>query len=92
VPNVPTTAEAGYPDFKVDTYFVLLGPAALPAAIAAVLEREVRQALRSTDLVEKLRAHDIETVGTSGAEAAAWLRAETKLWAGIAKAANMQAD
>jgi tripartite-type tricarboxylate transporter receptor subunit TctC len=92
VPNVPTTAEAGYPDFKVDSYFVMLGPAALPDAIAAVLEREVRQALKAPDLVEKLRAHDIETVGTSGAEAAAWLRAETKVWAAIAKAANMQAD
>ena len=89
---MPTTAEAGYPDFKVETYFVMLGPAGLPDAIADVLEREARQALQSPDLVEKLRAHDIETVGTTGAEAAAWLRAETKSWAGIAKAANMRAD
>lgn len=92
VPNVPTAAEAGYPDFKVETYFVMLGPAGLPDAIADVLEREARQALKSPDLVEKLRAHDIEAVGTTGAEAAAWLRAETKAWAGIAKAANMRAD
>jgi tripartite-type tricarboxylate transporter receptor subunit TctC len=92
VPNVPTAAEAGYPDFKVETYFVMLGPAGLPDAVADALEREARQALKSPDLVEKLRAHDIETVGTTGAEAAAWLRAETKAWAGIAKAANMRAD
>ena len=26
-PDVPTTAEAGYPDFKLATYFVLLAPA-----------------------------------------------------------------
>src|SRR5262245_54258090 len=92
VPNVPTAAEAGYPDFKVDTYFVILGPAGLPDTIADLLEREVRRALKSPDLVEKLRAQSIETVGTSGAEARAWLQAETKIWAGIAKAANMQAD
>ena len=29
-PDVPTAAEAGYPDFKVDTYFAMLGPAGLP--------------------------------------------------------------
>ncbi len=33
-PDVPTTAEAGYPDFKLGSYFVLLGPAGLPDAIA----------------------------------------------------------
>ena len=39
-PDVPTTAEAGYPDFKLATYFVLLGPAGLPDAIVELLERD----------------------------------------------------
>jgi tripartite-type tricarboxylate transporter receptor subunit TctC len=91
-PDVPTTAEAGYPDFKVDTYLAMLGPAGLPGPVADLLERETLQALQLPDLQEKLRAQDIEVLGTTGAEAKARLRADTELWARITKAANMQVD
>jgi tripartite-type tricarboxylate transporter receptor subunit TctC len=91
-PNVPTAIEAGYPDFKVETYFVALAPAGLPDAIAELLERELQQALRQPDLREKLRAQDIEVVASSGAEARSRLKVETGLWAGIAKRANMRID
>jgi tripartite-type tricarboxylate transporter receptor subunit TctC len=91
-PDVPTTAEAGYPDFKVDTYFAMLGPAGLPEPVADLLERETLQALQLPDLQEKLRAQDIEVVGTTGAEARARLRADTELWGRITKAANMRVD
>jgi tripartite-type tricarboxylate transporter receptor subunit TctC len=91
-PEIPTTAEAGYPEFKVETYFVMLGPAGLADPIANLLEREVRQALKFPDLQEKLRAQDIEVVGSTGAEAKARLRTDTELWTRITKAANMRAD
>jgi tripartite-type tricarboxylate transporter receptor subunit TctC len=91
-PDVPTTAEAGYPDFKVETYFVLLAPAGLPDAIAETLEREVRVALKAPDLQDKFRAQDIEIVASSASEARAFLRADTALWARIAKDANLRVD
>jgi tripartite-type tricarboxylate transporter receptor subunit TctC len=91
-PKVPTTAEAGYPDFKLGTYFVLLAPAGLPDAIAELLEREVRAALASPDLKEKFRPQDIEIVGSDAKTARAFLRADTALWAKIAKAANLRVD
>lgn len=89
-PDVPTAAEAGYPDMKLNTYFVLLAPAKTPPSIMALLEREVRQALQSPDLQEKLRASDIGTLATSAQEAKARLRAETALWADIVKRGNLQ--
>jgi tripartite-type tricarboxylate transporter receptor subunit TctC len=91
-PNVPTTAEAGYPDFKLGTYFVLLAPAGLPDAIAELLEREARAVLTSPDLKEKFRPQDIEIVASNAAEARAFLRADTALWAKIAKDANLRVD
>jgi tripartite-type tricarboxylate transporter receptor subunit TctC len=91
-PDVPTTAEAGYPDFKLETYFVLLAPAGLPDAIAELLEREVRAALKAPDLQDKFRAQDIEIVASTTAEARAFLRADTALWARIAKQANLRVD
>ena len=61
-PDVPTIAEAGYPDFKVEAYFVIAAPAGIPEPIAALLEREIRKALQSPDLQERFRPQDIEIV------------------------------
>ena len=91
-PDVPTAAEAGYPDFKLGSYFVLLGPAGLPDAIAGLLEREVRGVLRSPELHDKFASQDIAVVGSSAAEAVEFLRADTALWARIAKDANLRVD
>lgn len=91
-PDVPTMAEAGYPDFKVDSYFVAMAPAGVSDAIAETLERDIRQALQAPDLQEKLRAQDVEVVGSSAADAMARLRADTALWARVVKAANMRVN
>ena len=68
-PDVPTVAESGYPDFELETYFVLLVPSATPEPIVQRLEREVRAAIQSPELAEKFRPQDMVMVGTTGAEA-----------------------
>jgi tripartite-type tricarboxylate transporter receptor subunit TctC len=89
-PAVPTAAEAGYPDFRLASYFVLLAPAGLPDAVADLLEREVREALKSPELRAKFAAQDITVVASSAAEAREFLRTDTALWAKIAKHANLR--
>ena len=89
-PDVPTIAEAGYPQMKLISYFVLLAPAKTPPDIVALIEREVRKAVQIPDLQEKWRDHDIEPLGTSAAEAKDILKAETALWADIVKRADLQ--
>jgi tripartite-type tricarboxylate transporter receptor subunit TctC len=91
-PAVPTTAEAGYPDFKLATYFVLLGPAGLSDAIAGLLEREVRAALQTPEFAERFRPQDVQVVASDAAQARAFLRDDTALWARIAKQAKLQVD
>jgi tripartite-type tricarboxylate transporter receptor subunit TctC len=89
-PDVPTVAEAGFPQMKLNTWFVLLAPAKTPPAIVALLEREVQKAVTLPDLREKWRASDIEPVGSSAAEARASLKKETALWADIVVRAKLQ--
>jgi tripartite-type tricarboxylate transporter receptor subunit TctC len=89
-PDVPTMAEAGYPEMKLTSYFVLLAPARTPPAIVALLEREVRNAVKLPDLQAKWRASDIEPLGTSAAEAKATFKSETALWADIVRRAKLQ--
>lgn len=91
-PDIPTISESGHPGFKVVTSFLILAPAGVPDDVAAMLEREVQSAVRAPDLQDKFRLQDLETIGSTGAEAAAELRADTELWSGIIKAAKIQLD
>jgi tripartite-type tricarboxylate transporter receptor subunit TctC len=91
-PDVPTIAELGYPDFEFESYHVLAAPAGIPQDAAALLEREVLQALASADVQDKFRAQDILITGRSGAEVTARIKADAQLWAKVVKAAGMQVD
>lgn len=90
-PNIPTIAEAGY-DFRRETYFVLAVPVGTPEPIAVLLEREVRSALRSPDLVERFRAASVDIVASSGNEAKARLAADSDLWSKVIEATGMRVD
>lgn len=53
LPNVPTVAEAGYPDFKAELWVGLWAPAATPPAVLAKLAADVTTALQSADVQEQ---------------------------------------
>jgi tripartite-type tricarboxylate transporter receptor subunit TctC len=89
-PNVPTVAEAGFPQMKLNTWFVLLAPAKTPPSILTLLEREVQRALQLPDLKQMWAASDITGLGTSAAESKKLLKAETALWADIVKRAKLE--
>ena len=91
-PNVPTVAELGYPDFIFETHFLLMGPSGLPDARATLLENEARKILKSPEFRERFAPQDITFVASTGPETAALIKSEYDLWAGVAKAANMQAE
>jgi tripartite-type tricarboxylate transporter receptor subunit TctC len=91
-PDVPTVAEVGYPDFKIEIYFPILSPAGIPEPVAALLEREVRKALASPDLQERFRVQNMNIVATNGAEATARITADARLWADVVKSTGMRID
>lgn len=91
-PDLPTIAESGYPDFESESRYVLAGPAGIPEPIAALLEREVQQALTSPALQEKLRAQDILIGWIASAEAKARIKSDFEKWAKVVKATGMQVD
>jgi tripartite-type tricarboxylate transporter receptor subunit TctC len=92
LPNLPTLAEAGYPAFEFDTYYVLAAPAGTPDAVALLLEREVTQALAAPDLQEKFRALDIVMALISGPQAKARIESDLRKWAKVVEAAGMRVD
>ena len=92
LPELPPLAEAGYPEFEFDAYYVLAAPARISESVAALLEREVQLVLAASDLREKLRAQDILVSATTAAEATARIKTDFEKWAKVVKAAGMQVD
>jgi tripartite-type tricarboxylate transporter receptor subunit TctC len=90
--QVPTIAESGYPEFAVDSYILLVAPGRIPEPVAALLEKEVRRAVKLPSFQKKFRVRDVASVGSSGAEAKTWIAQELQRWAKVIKAAKMQVN
>jgi tripartite-type tricarboxylate transporter receptor subunit TctC len=91
-PDVPTVAESGYPGFELTTDFILLAPGGTPDEIVALLEREVRQAIGTTEFKDRFSKQDIWIVASTSAEAVARIRAGFELWGGVVVRTGMKGE
>ncbi len=64
LPDVPTIAQSGYPDYVLDAWAGFFAPVGTPAAVVAKLNREIAAALATPALRELLAATGAQTVGT----------------------------
>jgi tripartite-type tricarboxylate transporter receptor subunit TctC len=49
LPDVPTTAEAGFPELQIDTWYALYAPAGTPKAVVDRLSGEIRKIVERPD-------------------------------------------
>lgn len=91
-PDIPTVAEAGFPDFEAGTWFGLFGPANLSSAIVTRIRDETVRALRLPDVQQKLAAQAWETIGNTPAEFAAVIKAENESWTKVIRGAGIKAE
>ncbi len=87
--DVPTAAEAGFPQLVADNVYALFAPAGTPAAILARLHDATVAALALPDVRDKLRDQGAEVVGNSSAELAAYVAAEIPKWSALARQAGV---
>jgi tripartite-type tricarboxylate transporter receptor subunit TctC len=92
VPDIPTVAELGYPEFEASSWFGLLGPPELPREIVLKLHGEVGRALKVPELRAKLVQQGADPVGSTPEEFAVYLRSETTKWAKVVKASGAKAE
>jgi tripartite-type tricarboxylate transporter receptor subunit TctC len=91
-PTVPTVAEQGFPNFDATPFQALYAPPGLPADIAKRLSTELRDAVASPELDERIRAMSFEPAPSSPEELSALLRDDIVRWAQVAKAAKIEAE
>ena len=90
--DVPTMAEAGVVGFDASFALVMYAPRGTPEAIVARFRQAFVDALNAPDVVEKLAASDQTVVGSSSAQAAATLAADSKKWGAVAKRIGLGLD
>jgi tripartite-type tricarboxylate transporter receptor subunit TctC len=76
LPDVPTIAEAGFPDGESTFWVAMLAPAKTPPEVVAKLNAEVMRALKSQDMVERLAKLGTVGMPMTPAESDAFIRRE----------------
>jgi len=80
LPDVPTIAEQGLPDFAMTSWFLVVAPAATPEPVLAVLRRAMRDILGAPAAQQKLVALGLDPAA-AGEDPVAFLATELERWA-----------
>jgi tripartite-type tricarboxylate transporter receptor subunit TctC len=91
VKELPTIAESGFPGFRSITWFAMAAPPKTPAAIAAKINRDIVEILKSPEIEKRLQELRLDPMVGSPADAAKFFADETALWGGVIKEANVTA-
>jgi tripartite-type tricarboxylate transporter receptor subunit TctC len=91
LPNVPTVAEAGVPNFESSSWQGWFVAANTPRDVVGTIQREVRKALYSPDIQDRLKAMAYETVGSTPEEFDAKFKADLAKFAKVVKDARIPA-
>ena len=90
LPDVPTIAEAGFPDVQGVTFNGVFAPKATPPAVVERLSAVIQAALQKKDVIEKLAALGSEARGSTPQDFAKFLQDESRKWTDVMKQANIK--
>ncbi|MNS52735.1 Tripartite tricarboxylate transporter family receptor [compost metagenome] len=92
LPDVPTVAEAGYPNVSMDTWIAVFAPKRVPADVVATLNAALTKALQDPDTQKQLRASGFDPTPMDAASVARVIEEETPRFAEIAQRAGIKAQ
>lgn len=91
-PDAPTVHEAGVSGYEVQAYGGVLAPAGTPRAVVDKLHQTISTVLKNKEFRDRYYEAGIFPVGSTPAEFAALLRAETRKWAPIVKSSGVKVE
>jgi tripartite-type tricarboxylate transporter receptor subunit TctC len=90
LPDVPTMAEAGYPDVDVELWSGVFASAKTPPAIVAKLQKAFGEAVADPGVAQKLKALAVEPGGASPEQFVKIIQSDIAKFRDVAKAANLK--
>lgn len=93
LPNLPTVAELGVPNYEATAWFAFFAPAGTPPEIVAKLNAEMGKALNIPEVREKLSAQGTaQIIGGTPERLAGQVKSEIAKWAKIVKESGARAE
>jgi tripartite-type tricarboxylate transporter receptor subunit TctC len=86
VPDVPTYAEAGYPNFEAASWVGIFAPANTSPEIVVKLNATIEQVMQDPQLQQKLKSIGFDPINGSQRQAESTFRAEVEKWGKMVKA------
>ena len=80
LPNIPTVAESGIPDFNVDIWYGLLAPAKTPQTIVKKISDDLARVLTDPDLLSKLKERGLEPAYLDSVKTGDLLKQDVQRW------------
>ena len=80
LPDVPTVAESGLPDFAVNGWYGILAPAGTPGDVINILNQSFNDAAKTPAITSQLNTYGYEIVGSTPGEFSKLITDEIKRW------------
>jgi tripartite-type tricarboxylate transporter receptor subunit TctC len=92
LPDAPTVAEQGYPDFETSQWYGISAPAKTPPAIVKRLADEAARAVKIASVIERFKSDDAEPIGSTPQEYAEFVAREQARWKDVIQKAHIKID
>jgi tripartite-type tricarboxylate transporter receptor subunit TctC len=92
LPDVPTMAEAGYPEIVGDSWVGVLVPAGTPKDIIGLIQREIAKIIAVPAMQARLAELGYEPVASTPDEFGARIKTEIATWAQVIRAAHIKPE
>ncbi|MPZ46826.1 MAG: tripartite tricarboxylate transporter substrate binding protein [Betaproteobacteria bacterium] len=89
-PDVPTSAEAGYPEMEVTGWYGVVLPAKTPKQIVSRIGTEVIRAVEDPEVKKRLDAAGLTAAPAGPEKFAAFIKSEYTRWGKVAEAAGLK--
>jgi tripartite-type tricarboxylate transporter receptor subunit TctC len=90
LPDVPTMAEAGYPDVNVELWSGVFASSKTPSAIVAKLQKAFGEAIADPGVAEKLKAMAVDPGGATPDQFSKIIQSDVVKFGDVVKAANLK--
>ena len=92
MPNIPTVAESGVPNFEVVSWQGIFVPAGVPKPIVDRLHTEIMKILQTQEMQDRLKTLGMQPSSMTPGEVAAFQKAEVEKWAQVIKSAGIKLE
>jgi tripartite-type tricarboxylate transporter receptor subunit TctC len=91
-PQVPTFAQAGFPNYKMMYWFGVMAPAGTPNDIIEKMHQEIVRSTQTPQVIEVFKNAGVNPTSTSPAEFTKLIKDESSMWAEIIKKSDIKAN